>query len=275
MSEGTWQVTHKSGGEDAKVFSPFFTFAVIVLLLVSDYVAFRLFDHNYFRWYLDHGTLIALAFSFVAIAVELDREPSLVAAHPGSYTAGWFAILGETFEFLSDIVRNRAVGFFDSLFTSLYVVTVFVLCVSWLIVIAPVQYFITLVTGAPARSALVSRRMWIKRTGKRIELFRGPASEMPEGAEEIGLARRPVSVTSAITAGVLFIVSMFAPSPSPTKRQNRESTALVAQSRDRRSHDREGLTNHPAPDASAKLCARFRAGVSDSSCARPRRSRSW
>jgi len=55
---------------------------------------FRLFDRNYFRWYLDHGTELALALSLVALAVDLDRDPSLVSAHPGSYSAGWFAVVG-------------------------------------------------------------------------------------------------------------------------------------------------------------------------------------
>jgi hypothetical protein len=32
---------------------------------------------------------------------------------------------------------------------------------------------------------------------------------MPEGAQEVGLARRPVSVTSTIIAGALFAGSQF------------------------------------------------------------------
>jgi len=31
---------------------------------------------------------------------------------------------------------------------------------------------------------------------------------MPQGAEEIGFAGRPVTVTSSITAGTLFVVSL-------------------------------------------------------------------
>ena len=41
-----------------------------------------------------------------------------------------------------------------------------------------------------------------------IALSIGPAEKLPEGAEEVGLAGRPVTVTSSITAGVLFVVSL-------------------------------------------------------------------
>ena len=52
----------------------------------------------------------------------------------------------------------------------------------WLAVVAPLQYVITLVTGALVRGALASRR--------------------------IGFAGRPVTVTSSPTAGALFVVSL-------------------------------------------------------------------
>jgi len=45
------------------------------------------------------------------------------------------------------------------------------------------------------------------RTGDVISLSSGLADEPSEGAEEVGLAGRPVTVTSSITAGVLFVVS--------------------------------------------------------------------
>ena len=67
---------------------------------------------------------------------------------------------------------------------------------------------VTLATGAPARAALVSDRMWVERRGKTVTLTKGPAAKMPQGAEEIGFAGRPVTVTSSITAGTLFVVSL-------------------------------------------------------------------
>jgi hypothetical protein len=196
-------------GEGGKPLHPLISLVGIAALVAANYVGFRLFDRNYFRWYLDHGAALALALSLVALAVDLDRDPTLVSAHPSRYSAGWGAIVGQTFVYLGDdVLRNPAVGAFDSLFIMLYDLAFAAVALCWMAVVAPLQYFITLVTGAPARGALISRRMWVQRSGNTISLRRGAARVMPEGAEEIGLALRPVTVTSSITAGALFVVSL-------------------------------------------------------------------
>jgi hypothetical protein len=190
-------------------FSPLVSLAVIVALVAANYLVFRLLERNYFRWYLDHGAELALALTLVALAVDLDRDPTLVSAHPDNYAAGWLAVVGETATYFGvDVLRNPALGFLDMLFTGLYGLAFVGLAACWLAIVAPLQYFITLVTGAPARGALASLRMWVERRGNRITLIKGPAGKMPKGAEEIGFARRPVAVTSTITAGVLFLVSL-------------------------------------------------------------------
>jgi hypothetical protein len=106
------------------------------------------------------------------------------------------------------VVRNRALGFLDSLFTLLFGCALLLLALGWIAVVAPFQYFVTLVAGAPARSAALSLRMWVKRSGKTVELFKVPAELVAEGMEEVGLASRPVTVTSAIAAGLLFVTNL-------------------------------------------------------------------
>ena len=188
---------------------PLLPLAAIVALVAANYVVFRLLDHNYFRWYLDHGAELALGLTLVALAVDLDRDPTLVAAHPGNYAAGWLTVLGETFVYLGDdVLRNPAIGFFDLLWIALFDLAFLGLAFCWLAIVAPLQYFVTLVTGAPARGALLSRRIWVKRSGKLTVLSKGPVEKMPKGAEEIGFAGRPVTVTSSVTAGVLLAVSL-------------------------------------------------------------------
>jgi hypothetical protein len=177
--------------------------------VAANYVVFRLLDHDYFRWYLDHGAELALGLSLVALAVDLDSDPTLIAADPGNYAAGWLALVGETFLYLGDdVTRNRAIGAFDGLLIMVFDIAFVLVAVCWLAVVAPLQYFVTLFTGAPARGALLSRRIWVVRSGKTIALRRGSAEEVPEGSEEIGLASKPVTVTSSITAGALFLVSL-------------------------------------------------------------------
>ena len=196
-------------GEEGTPLHPLISLAAIVALVAANYGVFRLFDRNYFRWYLDHGAVLALGLSLVALAVDLDRDPTLVDSHPGRYSAGWLAVVGETFMYLAgDVLMNRAVRALDLLFIMVFDVAFLAAAVCWLAVIAPLQYFITLVTGAPARGALTSRRMWVERRGKTISLRKDAVEGMPQGAEEIGFAARPVTVTASITAGALFAVSL-------------------------------------------------------------------
>ena len=177
--------------------------------MAANYVVFRLLDHNYFRWYFDHGAELAIGLSLVALAVELDGDPTLIAADPGNYAAGWLALVGETFLYLGDeVTRNPAVGAFDGLVIVIFDLAFAAVAFCWLAVVAPLQYFVTLFTGAPARGALVSRRIWVVRSGNTISLRRRLLEEMPEGSEQIGLASKPVTVTNSITAGALFLVSL-------------------------------------------------------------------
>jgi hypothetical protein len=200
-------VTNIGGG--GRGFHPLIALGGIAALVGANYVVFRLFDHNYFHWYLDHGAELALGLSLVALAVDLDRDPTLVAMHPGNYSAGWLELVGKTFLYLGDdVLRNPAVGVFDSPFIMLFDLAFVAVAFCWMAVVAPLQYVITLATGAPARGALVSRRIWVERRGNTVVLNKGLAAKMPHGAEEIGFAGRPVTVTSSITAGTLFVVSL-------------------------------------------------------------------
>ena len=196
-------------GEERKPLNPLVSLAAIAALVAANYAVFRVFDRNYFHWYLDHGAELALGLSLVALAVDLDRDPTLIAAHPGRYSAGWFTVVGTSFLYLGDdVLRNPRVGVFDSLFIMLFDLAFAAVALSWMAVVAPLQYVITLGTGAPARGALASRRIWVERSESTVlHLKKGPAAKMPEGAEEIGFAGRPVTVTSSITAGALFVVS--------------------------------------------------------------------
>jgi hypothetical protein len=213
----------------------------LVVALTADYAVFRLFDANYFRWYLANGPLIQLLVTGFAVAVDLEREPRLISTHPGEYLASCFAVGGESFLALAadmepkkgersgrkggfepfaedadtEVATRRReqrllprAGPLDSLFAGLFDIAFFILCIAWLAVVAPIQYFGNLVAGAPARLALANpRRMWVSHQPGRTELVTAPVEEAPEGSEEVGLARRPVALTASITAGLLLAIS--------------------------------------------------------------------
>lgn len=97
----------------------------------------------------------------------------------------------------------------DFLLSALFSLAFLLACVAWLFVIAPLQYFVYLVTGAPARAACASpTRAWFRQVKGGGEVAQASKqSDLPEGAVESGFSARPVSLTAAITAGVLFAVS--------------------------------------------------------------------
>lgn len=194
--------------------STFVVAPVLAAVVVADYGAFRLFDVNYFHWYISQGALIALAVAGVAVAVELDQIPHLIAAHPGKYAGAWLEVPGVTFLSFSDLVRGEDIDAdqdswpLDWLITGLFGFAFIALWICWLIVIAPLQYFVNLVAGAPARRALASRRRtWIERREESTVIGIGPIEEIPERGQEIGFARHPVSATSTMTAALLFAIS--------------------------------------------------------------------
>jgi hypothetical protein len=189
---------------------------VLATAVVADYAVFQLLDVNYFRWYLENGPWIALVVSGVAVAVDLEREPGLISIHPATFLGSCFQLTGLSVLILGDLVGPnpmsgpRAVrpGPIDWIFGALFAIASVVLYVVWLIVIAPVQYFGNIAAGASARLAVTSPWQSWRKEGV-TELGRSLAEKMPEGAEVIGLARRPVALTSTTTAGLLFVIGQF------------------------------------------------------------------
>ena len=97
----------------------------------------------------------------------------------------------------------------DLLLTLVFAVAFTVVVVAWLVVVVPLQYFVYLVTGAPAREACGSAEMavFFRDGNKLVSAEASKSAELPKGAVESGFSARPVSFTAAITAGVLFAVS--------------------------------------------------------------------
>ena len=109
---------------------------------------------------------------------------------------------------MSAIVRSREASFFDSFAASIVLIGIALIGLAWLVVIAPIQYFVTLLTGAPARVALGSKTgVSAIKQGDTTAIITG-AVDPPPGAKPVGLLKdNAVTVTSAITASFLFLLS--------------------------------------------------------------------
>ena len=198
------------GGEPKKPLHPVVVLLVMVALVATDYFVFRLFDQKYFHWYLAQGAVMSLVVAVIAVAVELDQDQNLISTHPGKYAGAWLRVPGETFSNFAVIVRADNRAGLDGIFAGLIGLVLAALWVGWLVVVAPIQYFVTLVAGSPSRTAIASgQRTWVERREETTVIRSGPQELMPKAAEEVGVARRPVSVTSAFIAALLFGGSQF------------------------------------------------------------------
>jgi len=86
--------------------------------------------------------------------------------------------------------------------------------VGWLLVVAPLNYFVTLLSGVLARQELRGQalRAIVVPSGGGITLGTQPAqASLPENAVDLSLVRKPFAVTQAITSLILWLASMAVP----------------------------------------------------------------
>lgn len=142
-------------------------------LLALDWAVFRyLLGADYLAWYLANGALVAVGTAFVSRvweAVEGLGRP-LVSADPVAYVGACLQIVGVAVFVAGSAVVSPAtggsrpdgerfrldslVGPFDTLSNLLVTVAVLGLVLGWLLFVAPANYLVTLVAGAPAREYL-------------------------------------------------------------------------------------------------------------------------
>ena len=182
---------------------------------------FRAFGANYLRWYLAGGALIQFVIAGFAVAVDLERYPWLISPDPNEFLAEAWAVAGESYIAFADELKWSGTqstrndvpspGPFDVFFAALFYFAYFATVCAWTLVIAPLQYLGNLIAGAPVRLALASPvRVIVRREGKMTRIDRTKADTPPqEGAEVIGLARKPVATTAFISAGLLYALAIF------------------------------------------------------------------
>jgi hypothetical protein len=197
--------------------------AILVALVAANALWFDVAGRSYFAWYLDNGGLIALVFGVVSVAVELDGHPELVAASPIRFVLGIVAVLLElSTSFWAMFGWAHGDRTADTLVAAVFAVVFSLAMLAWALVVAPLQFFLNLVAGAPARTALASSTtVWrVQVDATHIEYVHGPkdldevtdrdeAQQLADGlaagkVTETTFAAKPVALTSAIAAALLF-----------------------------------------------------------------------
>jgi len=185
-----------------------------------NYWLFPRFMHaGYLHWYLENGTMISLGATLLALVFEeLELQRDLISANPVRYLAACLGIAGIFFLALSVHFRRAKPGKdssvargWDQLVTIALLPPILVVVLAWLLVVSPLNYVVTLLSGAPARQALrgLPTRCVVVDRDNHVTCTEEPADQpVREGAVDVSLGRKPFALTQGVTALLLFIVEI-------------------------------------------------------------------
>ncbi len=194
-------------------------FLAIPLLIAVNWLAFGVFsEKSYLAWYLQAGTVISLATGFLGLIWEnLAARKALISANPAEYFGACLQLTGAFCYSLGThhrspkekrISQNASLEkVWDGGMMLLLTIPIIGIVVMWVIVVAPLNYLVTLVSGAPARRALnvPVRRAVAVEDGHLMSVSEGGGEAGVLGTpNDISFGRNPLAVTQAMNALVLW-----------------------------------------------------------------------
>lgn len=187
---------------------------LLVLLAVDHNIFLAWFGTSHLQWYVSVGAGIGVVTSVASLAWgDLERHPGLVSAHPLDYLGSCMQLVGLPIHALGTHLRRdgsqpRPGTALDALLAIPVVLLLVAALVAWLVVIAPPQYFLHLVCGAPARLFTQSTRQTVAtmRDGQLMVGETAADSPVPAGWWSGTLAKKPVATTSLFASLVFLVV---------------------------------------------------------------------
>lgn len=219
-------------------------------LLAFDWALFRfVLGMDYVAWYLANGALIAFGTAFVSgiwDSVEELARP-LVSAHPLRYYGACLQLTGIALLALGTSVKSprrdlrsgqtrvdAVAEWLDTVPNLLVHLAVVGLVLAWVLFVAPANYLVTLVSGAPARESLrypekrlvgvVGRSLPARdelqsiylSPGQEMHVYEVGTNDFPpladeasrDGVRDLSFASNPFGITQAITSLVLFALGL-------------------------------------------------------------------
>lgn len=189
--------------------------ALVLALVAANHLAFTTWlGTGYPRWFLFNADKLAFAFALATLVWdrELDSHTGLISAHPLTFLGSYWQLMGLTVFALGTFVRApRKAGrssALDTLLGTPLLTAATVAVVAWLVIVAPLQYFVHLVAGAPARIFLASDRQVVASWDSyRLEMEEvATGAPLADGWWTVSLSTRPVKVTAAFAAGLLLVL---------------------------------------------------------------------
>ena len=165
----------------------------------------------------------------VALVWEgLRSRKDMLSSHPLKYMRAIFLMagvlsysLGAHIDNVKYIKKDAKINLFFAVYR-IYQMTVSLVIaliiaifgVVWLLFVAPLNYFIVLVSGAPAREYLrqIGSRPMIKYGDNQIILETQAVEDcLPSNAIDISIAREPFAITQLLTSMVLLLMNFILP----------------------------------------------------------------
>jgi hypothetical protein len=174
------------------------------------------FDLNYLHWYVHAGPFIGLATAaFGAAWGRLDKNVGLVSANPLDYVGGCLQVIGLPIYVFGGHIRSknqpRPLPAWEYLLVLPLVLVFLVAALGWLLLIAPIQYFVFLVCGAPSRIATASSlQVFAKLDGHKLSY--GDQSDRDQAPKEwwdASMRSKPVTLANAFSAAALLLAGQF------------------------------------------------------------------
>lgn len=188
---------------------------LVSICLINYFVCRRLFASNYLRWYVSAGPFIGLATAaFGAAWGGLDNNVGLISANPLRYIRSCLLVAGLPIYVFGGVLLSRnqpqRISIRDILFGLPLIVVFVVAAMGWLLFVAPLQYFVFLICGAPSRIVLSSTYAVHARVDGRRLTYQDKTTDDPKPEKGKGwdasMRDKPVTLANAFSAVTLFFI---------------------------------------------------------------------
>ena len=196
-----------------------FSYLLLLIGLVAlNEALFRLIGQiSYVEWFIKNGSQIGAIGTLVTLVWDLNKHTGLISASPSQYVGSYFQLLGLTYLSLGTQMapknrrKDETISFFESIFLVLINLILAVLYFLWMVIVAPIEYFVILILGIPGRVFLKSNlRVIAKFDNTQLEHKEiQKDEELPKGWMDVSYSSKPVTLTIALTTLAFAIIKIF------------------------------------------------------------------
>ncbi|MHA2247195.1 MAG: hypothetical protein ACXADY_19775 [Candidatus Hodarchaeales archaeon] len=193
---------------------------VVVLITLNFFLFQMLLGLNYFIWYVENGAFISIFMGLFALNwKKLKSTEGLLSSHPLEYFATCFklaAIFSFSMSKFSSPYQeeekkkdSKITIAFDDMISSIWVLTMLGGLFVWILIISPLNYLVTIISGAPARRYIrgATGEILVEETKDKTIIDTRWSIKREEDIS-ISFIGRPFAYTQALTALFLWFVKI-------------------------------------------------------------------